>query len=237
MTDSAGRLQKFDTADAMFHALADEIVAQLKRGVAERGTASFVCSGGTTPGALYDILAGRDAPWNKVVVTLSDERWIAPSEDGSNEKLVRTRLLVGKAAVAHMVPMKTDDASPDAAEGKVGAAIAAVPVPFDVTLLGMGDDGHTASLYPHSQGLENSLDIRDPALVRGVHTDHAVKTGERMTLTLRALLDSQWIVILLKGEEKLRTYNEAVAGTDVQEMPVRALLNQNKVPVQTFWAP
>jgi 6-phosphogluconolactonase len=231
------KLRRFDTAEDMFRTLADEIVARLKQGVTERGTASLVCSGGTTPGALYDILSKRDAPWNKVVVTLSDERWVAPSEDGSNEKLVRTRLLVGKAAAARIVPMKTDDASPDDAEAKVGAAIAAIPRPFDVTLLGMGDDGHTASLYPHSQGLEKSLDVTDPALVRGVHTDHAVKTGERMTLTLRALLDSKWIVLLLKGEDKLRTYSEAAAGTDVQEMPVRVLLNQNKVPVQVFWAP
>jgi 6-phosphogluconolactonase len=221
----------------MFHALADEIVARLKQGVAARGGASLVCSGGTTPGALYDILAQSDAPWSKVSVTLSDERWIAPTEDGSNEKLSRTRLLVGKAAAAHLVPMKTADASPNEAEAKVSAAIAAMPLPFDVTLLGMGDDGHTASLYPHSQGLQTSLDVKYPMLVRGVHTDHAVKTGNRMTLTLRALLNSQWVVILLKGENKLRTYNAAIAGTDVQEMPVRALLNQSKTPVEIYWAP
>jgi 6-phosphogluconolactonase len=230
-------LQRFASTDAMFHALADEIVARLQAGVAARGAASLVCSGGTTPGALYDILSQRDAPWDKVTVTLSDERWVPPTEDGSNEKLVRTRLLVRKAAAARMVPMKTADASPDDAETKIGAAIATVPRPFDVTLLGMGDDGHTASLYPHSQGLETSLDVNDPALVRGVHTDHAVKTGERMTLTLRALLDSKWIVILLKGGDKLRTYQAAAAGSDVREMPVRVLLNQSKVPVQVFWAP
>ena len=231
------KLRKFGTAEEMFPALADEIVARLKQGVAERGAASLVCSGGTTPGALYDILSQRDAPWDKVTVTLSDERWVAPTEYGSNEKLVRSRLLVRKAAAARIVPMKTDDASPDDAEVKVGGAVAAVPRPFDVTLLGMGDDGHTASLYPRSQGLQKSLDVSDPALVRGVHTDHAVKTGERMTLTLRALLDSKWIVILLKGEDKLKTYNAAATGNDVQEMPVRALLNQNSVSVQTFWAP
>jgi 6-phosphogluconolactonase len=230
-------LHPFASADAMFHELADRIVAKLEAGVATRGAASLVCSGGTTPGALYDILSQRDAPWDKVTVTLSDERWVPPTEDGSNEKLVRTRLLIGKAAAARMAPMKTADASPDTAEAKVGAAIAAVPRPFDVTLLGMGDDGHTASLYPHSQGLDKSLNVSDPALVRGVHTDHAVKTGERMTLTLRALLDSKWIVILLKGEDKLRTYELAAAGNDVREMPVRVLLNQTKVPVQVFWAP
>jgi 6-phosphogluconolactonase len=233
----ANMLNRFASADEMFAALADAIVGKLEAGVAERGAASLVASGGTTPGALYDILAKRDAPWDKVWVTLSDERWVAPSEDGSNEKLVRSRLLVDKATTARMVAMKTTDASPDAAETKVGAAIATMPRPFDMTLLGMGDDGHTASLYPNAQGLDASLDVNDPALVRGVHTDHAVKTGQRMTLTLRALLDSKWIVILLKGEDKLRTYEAAAAGTDVRQMPVRVLLNQTRVPVQVFWAP
>ena len=231
------KLRKFDTAEDMFRTLADEIVARLKQGVVERGAASLVCSGGTTPGALYDILAQCDVPWDKVTITLSDERWVAPTEDGSNEKLVRTRLLVGKAAAARIVPMKTNDASPDGAETIVSAAIASVPRPFDVMLLGMGDDGHTASLYPHSQGLDKSLDVNDPALVRGVHTDHAVKTGERMTLTLRVLLDSKWIVILLKGADKLKTYEAAASGNDVQEMPVRALLGQDATPVLTYWAP
>ncbi len=229
-------LRRFADVREMMRTLADEIVARLQDDVAACGAASFVASGGTTPGPLYDLLSEREAPWDKIWITLSDERWIAPNEDGSNEKLIRTRLLRGRAAAAHLVPMKTDDASPNGAEAKVNAALAAMPPPFTVTLLGMGDDGHTASLFPNAQGLKAALDVNDPALARAVHAQDGAVTGERVSLTLRAILDSKLIVILIKGEAKLATYRDAISGTDIAAMPVRAVL-QSQTPVQVFWAP
>ena len=104
-------------------------------------------------------------------------------------------------------------------------------------LLGMGDDGHTASLYPHSAGLDAALDLTRPNLVQAIHADSAAATGERMTFTLRAILDSKLIVILIRGEEKLATYRKAVSGTDIHEMPVRAVLNQTQTPVHVYWSP
>jgi 6-phosphogluconolactonase len=237
MTQTDRLLRRFANGDEMIDALAAEIVTLLREDIATRGTASLVASGGTTPGVLFDALANRDLPWDKVWVTLSDERWISPTEDGSNEKLVRTRLLRGKATSAHLVPLMTGDASPNDAEKKVSAAIAAMPRPFTVTLLGMGDDGHTASLFPHARGLEIALDQSDPALARAVHTHDVALTGERMSLTLRAILGSKLIVILIKGKAKLDTYNSAVSGTDIAAAPVRAVLQQSKTPVQVFWAP
>ncbi|HEY8950169.1 MAG TPA: 6-phosphogluconolactonase [Rhizomicrobium sp.] len=231
------RLRTFADADAMISSLADEIIARLKEGVAERGHASIAVSGGTTPGALFDVLCQRDAPWEKVWITLSDERWIAPDQDGSNEHLARTRLLRGKAAAAHFVGLKTEDATPDAGTAKANAAIAALPRPFDVMLLGMGDDGHTASLYPRAPELTAALDTNAPARVHAVHAQNAAATGDRMTLTLKAILDARWIVLLIKGGEKMKTYRAAESGRDVAEMPVRAILGQSSTPVDVFWAP
>lgn len=235
MTDSI--LHRFLNADEMVRALSEEIVSRLTASVSSRGVASLAVSGGTTPGVLFDALSTRNAPWDKVSMTLSDERWIAPDQDGSNEKLVRTRLLRNAASDAKLVPLKTADASPTAAEAKVDAAIAAMPRPFDVMLLGMGDDGHTASLYPHSAGLDAALDLTRPNLVQAIHADSAAATGERMTFTLRAILDSKLIVILIRGEEKLATYRKAANGTDIHEMPVRAVLNQTGTPVWVYWLP
>lgn len=231
------RLRTFADANAMISSLADEIVARLKEGVAERGRASIAVSGGTTPGALFDVLCERDAPWDKVRITLSDERWIAPDQDGSNEHLARTRLLRGKAAAAHFVGLKNEDATPDAGAVKANAAIAALPRPFDVMLLGMGDDGHTASLYPRAPELKAALDANAPALVHAVHAQNAAATGDRMTLTLKAILDARWIALLIKGGEKMKTYRTAESGRDVAEMPVRAILGQSSTPVDVFWAP
>jgi len=235
MTD--GILHSFPNANDMVRALSDEIVSRLIESVSSRGVASLAASGGTTPGILFDALSARSAPWNKVSVTLADERWIAPDQDGSNEKLVRTRLLRNAASDAKLIPLKTPDASPDAAEAKVDGAISAMPRPFDVMLLGMGDDGHTASLYPRSAGLDAALDLAKPNLVQAIHADSAVATGERMTFTLRAILDSKLIVILIRGEEKLATYRKAVAGMDIHEMPIRAVLNQARAPARVYWSP
>jgi 6-phosphogluconolactonase len=237
MTAPNGILQAFPNPDEMVGALAAEIVSCLCAGVAARDAASLVVSGGSTPGALFDSLSALRAPWEKVWITLSDERWIAPDLDGSNEKLVRTRLLRERAASAKLVPLKTADASPQAAETKVDAALAVMPRPFDIMLLGMGEDGHTASLFPHAAGLETAMDTARPELVRAIHADEAAATGERLSLTLRAILDSRMIVLLIRGDAKLAAYRRAQACTDVLEAPVRAVLHQTQTPVQVFWSP
>jgi 6-phosphogluconolactonase len=231
------RLRRFAQADEMFRILADEIAAQLRQGIVARGTASFVASGGTTPGALYDTLSERDLAWDKVFVTLSDERWVSPGSTDSNENLLRTRLLRGKAVSAHLVPFKTRDASPLDAEAGVDHAIASMPLPFDVTLLGMGDDGHTASLFPNAEGLSEALDLSSPALVRAIAPKNAAGSSQRMSLTLRAILASRLIVVLIRGQAKLATYIEAASGDDERAMPVRAVLHRATAPVETFWAP
>ena len=230
-------LRRFPDAQEMFSTLADEIVARLKSAIESGGRASLVVSGGTTPEALFADLSNRDLPWDKVWITISDERWIAPSEDGSNEKMVRAKLLRGKAAAAHFVSLKTDDAQPQGGQAVVEARIAAMPKPFDVLLVGVGNDGHIASLYPDAPELKTILDTKAPALVHAVHAQSAAATGDRITLTLRAILDSKWIVILIKGDEKMKTYTMAKSGSDMSKMPVRALLTQSVVPVETFWSP
>ena len=229
-------LLRFVSAAEMNRALADEVASRLTQAIEIRDGASLVVSGGTTPGPLFDALSSRDLAWDKVTVTLADERWVPPSEDGSNEKLVRDRLLKGPAAQARFVPMKTEDANPDDAAAKVERAVAALPRPFDVVLLGIGDDGHTASLYPDSPELAQALDVTDPAMVRAVHADSAKETALRMTLTLRALLDARWIAVLVRGDAKRDIFQKAVAGEDVAEMPIRAVLS-GPVPVQAYWSP
>jgi 6-phosphogluconolactonase len=230
-------LLQFPDAADMFRSLADDIVARLTEGVSSRGSASFVASGGTTPGDLYDALAQRDPPWDRVSVTLSDERWVPPTSDASNEKLIRTRLMQGNASGARFVPMKTAQPHPRDAEAAVSAALSAMPRPFDVTLLGMGDDGHTASMFPGSDGLERALDTQSPMLARGIRPADVAKTGERMSLTLRAILDSRLVIVLLRGAAKLETYRTALAGDDVHAMPVRAVLRRSLTPVQVYWSP
>lgn len=228
---------RFDDAESMTATLADKIVARLSEGIKRHDAASLVVSGGTTPGILFDALAQRAAPWDRVFVTATDERWVSPDDDRSNEKLTRSRLLRGEAAAAHFVPLMTRHASPAEAEAEVDRAIGALPRPFDVTLLGMGNDGHTASLFPGAKELHTALDLDLPALVRAITPTNVATTGQRMSLSLRAILASRLIVVLIRGDEKLKTYQFAMAGRDALEMPIRAVLHQSNAPVEIYWSP
>jgi 6-phosphogluconolactonase len=230
-------LIRFDNAESMVAALANEIVAGLTDGVRRKDAASFVASGGTTPGILFDALARREAPWNKIFVTTTDERWVSREDDRSNEKLIRTRLLTGHASAASFVPLMTQHATPVEAEAEVDRAIGNMPRPFDVTLLGMGNDGHMASLFPGAKELALALDLGSPALVSAIAPPDVARTGLRMSLTLRAILASRSIVVLIRGEEKMKTFRTAMSGADTSEMPIRAVLHQSAVPVEVYWSP
>lgn len=228
---------RFAQPHVLYSTLADAIAARLKNGVARNGRASLVLSGGTTPGALYDELATREVPWNNVAVTISDERWTDPRSERSNEHLARTRFLTGRAAAAQFIPLKSAHSRARDAEASIDAAITAMARPFDVVLLGMGTDGHIASLIPGSgPSLARALDASEPPLVRAIDPPDLANMGERMTLTLRAILQSRWIVLLIRGEAKLKTYKEALADPDAMAMPVRAVLHQRTVPVSIYWA-
>jgi 6-phosphogluconolactonase len=229
---------RFETRAELNIALAAEIIGWLNEAVKARGSASFVASGGTTPGPLYDLLSDMAAPWRDVHVTLADERWVTSDDPRSNERLIRARLLRDLAATARFTPLKTDDAEPETAEASVGAALCALPRPFDVMLLGLGENGHTASLFPHGEGLAAALDIADPALARAVRPiPPDDPTPPRLSMSLRALLDSRRIVLFFTGEAKWKAYQDALGAGDVADAPVRAVLRQSQVPVQVWWAP
>jgi 6-phosphogluconolactonase len=226
----------FQDFDKLSTTLGDQIACALTKGVADKGGASVAVPGGTTPGAFFDVLCRRTAPWERVTVTLTDERWVDTQSDRSNEHLVRARLLTGAAAGAKFVGLKTEHATAHEAEAEIHARVAAIAKPFDVVILGMGDDGHTASWIPDSEGLAAALDQNDPALARAISPPSSTGLGERITLTRRAITNSKIIVVLIRGEEKRRAYDVASTGSDISAMPVRAILFQDRVPVSVFWS-
>jgi 6-phosphogluconolactonase len=133
--------------------------------------------------------------------------------------------------------LKTAHPHAQDAQSDVDSAICAMPRPSDVVLLGMGTDGHVASLIPGAEGLARALDRNEPALVRAIHPADLSEKGERMSLTLRALTDARWIAVLLRGNEKREAYRWVMSGSDPLKAPARALLHQRDVPVFVYWAP
>jgi 6-phosphogluconolactonase len=228
----------FEEADLLMQALAEDIALALSEAVKARGAASLVLSGGTTPGPLYDRLADMAAPWDRVNLTLADERWVSPDSLKSNERLIRERLLRNRAAGAWFTALKAETPEPEAAEAEVGAAVSALPRPFDLVLLGLGENGHTASLFPNGQGLAMALDRRDPALVRAVRPVAPDEPDPpRLSMTLRGILETRRVVLLFTGAAKWAVYERALAPGEIADLPVRAVLNQIDAPVEVWWAP
>ncbi len=225
----------FTNRERQVQDLADRICALLGEGVEKQGRASLAVSGGSTPVPLFAELSGRELPWEKVVVTLVDERWVEPADPDSNEHLVRTHLLRNRAAAARLVGMKTEAEDAFAGETACEERLRQVPRPFDVLVLGMGTDGHTASLFPGAGRLEAATAMDSGRLCMAIVPPRAPHV--RMTLTLPAILDSRQIFLHITGEEKRRVYARARAGGPAGEMPIRYVLRQEQTPVEVYWAP
>lgn len=227
--------RKFADMDALSRALADQLAANLKDAIAARGLASLVVSGGKSPLRLFQLLGAEDLDWSRVCVALADERWVDPTDAGSNEKLVRDVLLKGPAAAARFQGLKNGAPTPDMGAVSAWETFARVPRPFDGVVLGMGDDGHTASLFPGSPNLASALNPSAAAGCVGMRSP--VAPQPRLSLNLSALLDCRRILVLISGADKWRTYLAASAEGPVQDMPVRAVLRQTRTPVDVLWAP
>ncbi len=225
----------FTSAESATEALAEAILARLSAAIAERGEASLIVSGGKSPVPLFARLRVADLDWSKVWITLADERWVAPSSPDSNERLLREHLLIEGAAAARFVPLKS--AFDLVADGLAAsaAALAAIPRPFDVVVLGMGEDGHTASLFPGAEGLAAALALDNPAPLAAITPLTAAHP--RITLTLAALLDSRCVMLPLSGAAKNTVYLQLRAMPDALRWPVSAVLTQQKTPVEVWLSP
>lgn len=217
------------TANAMAEALAHQVSDALQRAVDERGQATLVVSGGRSPIAFFEALAACDLPWQQVLVSLADERWVAPDQPGSNEALVRQHLLRGPAAAARFIALYQAADSLERAAELADAACAELQ-PIDVLVLGMGDDGHTASLFPHCPLLETALQEDCPRRVLPMHAP--VEPHERLSLTRPILVSARLPLLAIQGPSKLDTLRAALEPGKVGDMPVRAFLH---APLQIHW--
>jgi 6-phosphogluconolactonase len=214
--------QRYADLETLSRELAAQLAASLNAAIGARGLASLVVSGGRSPVKLFENLRTQALDWSRVCIALADERWVSPEDAASNEHLVRTVLLKDQAAAARFHGLKNAAPTPDLGAVSAWETFARVPRPFDAVILGMGDDGHTASLFPGSPNLPRAL---NPAAVAGcVGMWSPVAPQPRLSLNLTALLDSRRVVVLIAGESKWNTFSAAQAEGAVHDMPIRALL-------------
>ncbi|AZQ10610.1 6-phosphogluconolactonase [Shewanella khirikhana] len=224
--------KSFDNTESLETQLAERIARQLQEAVDARGKASLVVSGGSTPIKLFQTLSKKAIDWNEVFVTLADERWVDNDHKDSNERLVRENLLQHRAASAKFRGLKNMFTSAEEGAAMTSEQLANVPRPFDVVVLGMGNDGHTCSWFPCSKELDRALDSSN--LCEAVTPTTA--PHERITMTKQAILNSRQIYLHLVGEQKLSVYRQALESDDVKAMPIRVVLGQHKTPLDVYWS-
>ncbi|AWB67819.1 6-phosphogluconolactonase [Saccharobesus litoralis] len=224
-------LVEYKDTNELNPAFAERVAGLLKDAIKAKGCASLVVSGGSTPLPFFKALSQIELAWDKVTITLADERWVDADHKDSNTSLVKNNLLQNNAAVATFAEIKTSEASAFGAEASVTASLSGLPQPLDVLILGMGEDGHTASLFPCSEQIAEGFASDD--LVIAVQPTTA--PHERMSLTLKSLLNAQQIFLHIVGKSKKDVLDKALAADDKFEMPIRAILQQNDVPVDVIY--
>lgn len=222
--------QKFSTLVAAANALADDLASTAREAIASRGQCLLAVSGGTTPVHVFARLHQSKVDWERVTLTLTDERWVPKTHPESNEKLVRTHLLKGDALSTNFIPLFGGEDSPQTGQAACEERIKNLPLPFDAVYLGMGADGHFASLFPGDPAIE----ISDCCCVAIPATE---KRLARMSLTASILLNSQKIFLLFNGSDKYATFLETKKNGPLKELPLRLLFSQTQTPVHVLWAP
>ncbi|WP_085246813.1 6-phosphogluconolactonase [Gilliamella mensalis] len=226
-------LNKYQNSQLLIEDLTSHIVNELKQAIVQKGHASIAVSGGKTPIPLFVSLSQQNIEWSRVFITLVDDRWVDDNDDASNEKLVMTHLLQNNAKLANFVGLKNSYDNPFDGAEMTDKMLDKIPMPFDVIVLGMGEDGHTASLFPGAANLAAGLDMKSGRKVVGMTPLTAPL--DRITLTLPTILNSKNIYLHLVGESKMHVLEQAEKDHNVNQMPIRAVLQQDKVNVTGFW--
>ncbi len=236
--NSKTTIHSYPDQDLLVIELADKIAQLLKDGVKKHGHASLAVSGGSTPVPLFKRLSKADIPWDKVFITLVDERWVDSTDPDSNEHLVKKHLLQDRAAVASFTGMKNTAVTAHKGEAECCAALDKIPRPFDVLILGLGHDGHTASLFPGAEQLGQATDLsskKSCIAITPVTAPH-----ERMTLRLNAILDSKQIFLHITGTAKKGVLDLAMIPGPPEEFPIRYILFRKTEPdcalLGIYWA-
>ncbi|WP_130905884.1 MULTISPECIES: 6-phosphogluconolactonase [unclassified Pseudomonas] len=222
---------EFKSPTLLAEGLALSVAKQLSDAIDTQGTATLVVSGGRSPVAFFQHLAKQKLDWSNVVISLADERWVPVEHADSNAGLIKKYLLQGPAAKAQFLSLYSASANLEQAAEQADRLLSELPV-IDVLVLGMGDDGHTASLFPNSPKLAEALQVDGsrrcyPMLAPTV-------PHQRLTMSRALLASAKHKVLSISGQSKLTTLSTALAGDDVAAMPIRAFLQPT---LEIYWCP
>ena len=226
-------LEEFADRSLASEAAARYVAAAIKRNLIESENTSFVVSGGSSPEQCYKLLAETDLEWDRVYILPGDERYVPADHDASNESMIRRLLVTGRASAAQLVPIFDASLTPEERCRELTDQLQSFPLPSAASLLGIGEDGHFASLFQDIEGINEGLSQDSDLSCMVART--AGSSYPRITLTLSTLLQSDEILLLFFGDAKRETFEKA--RNSGGKYPVSSLLLQQRTPVRVIWAP
>lgn len=227
------QINEFPQRELLDQALAKQVALILTDAVNKNGKASIAVSGGSTPKGFFTALSKMDLPWSNITITLADERWVDFDSEASNTRLVHENLLQNKAVAAKFFHLKQGKELTQETLADLNVAAKSTLLPLDVLILGMGEDGHTASLFPCSDQIDEGLAKSTAPLLR---VKPKTAPHERISFSFIYLKQSKNTFLHISGASKKAVLNKALADTNLREMPIRAFIQDPDVNTQVFWA-
>ncbi|MBO9490625.1 6-phosphogluconolactonase [Endozoicomonas sp. G2_1] len=226
------QLNEFDSRTEIDQRLAAEVAETLSKAISEKGRASIAVSGGSTPKGFFQALSNYDLAWHKITVTLADERWVEFADQASNTRLVHEALLQNNAQAAQFFQLKRDGELTEQTLESIHREAVESLLPFDVLILGMGEDGHTASLFPCSTEIEQGLSTTAAVL----KVEPTTAPHQRISFSFDALQQAGKTVLHICGDSKKTVLEQAIANRDNKKMPISAFLHHPSNELDIYWA-
>lgn len=227
------QINEFEQRELLDEALADKVAVLLTAALESKGKASIAVSGGSTPKGFFQALSKKKLAWQAITITLADERWVDIDSSDSNTKLVHEYLMQNEAVKAKFFYLKQGEILSDETLTDLNLAANQQLLPLDVLILGMGEDGHTASLFPCSDEITQCLAKDSQALLK---VTPKTAPHQRISFSFAALAQSKNTFLHISGISKKQVLAKAIAGQVCKEMPIRAFLQAPNINTQVYWA-
>ena len=226
---------EYDSIGELADAVAGDVGFIIDSAVDARGSSLIAVPGGKTGPAIYPKLASQKLPWKKVAIIPTDDRLVPMDDERSNVRAIAKAFL---PLGARVVPIAADIADYRLAGNSADARLQDLPWPPDLVWLGMGEDGHTASIF-NGPDLQDALDAPKARRAVGVMPDPLPQDGPvaRVTLTRASILSGRTILITITGDEKRALLEQAIADGHSSKLPIGRVLAEAEQPIDIHWCP